>query len=78
MTGFQIKMQQKFDEESKNQQDKIKEVELDPILEDKGGPKMINTYEDATAKIANSVEIRDMKQDRNFLESYMRGGLGRK
>ena len=39
---------------------------------------MIHTYEDATAKIANSIEIRDMKQDRNFLESYMKGGLGRR
>ena len=42
------------------------------------GAQMINTYEDATAKIANSIEIRDMKQDRNFLESYMKGGLGRR
>ena len=34
-------------------------------------------YEDATARIANAVEIRDMKQDRNYHQSYMKGGLGR-
>ena len=39
--------------------------------------EMILTYDDATAKIANAVEIRDMKQDKNFLQSYMKGGLGR-
>ena len=38
---------------------------------------MINSYEEATAKIANAVEIRDMKHDRNYLQSYMRGGIGR-
>ena len=60
--------------------DKIKEVEIDNIMsgDENKEAKMINTYEDATAKIANSVEIRDMKQDRNFLESYMKGGLGRR
>ena len=41
------------------------------------GGEMIQTYEDATAKIANAVEIRDMKMDRNYLQSYMKGGLGR-
>ena len=38
---------------------------------------MICSYEDATAKIANANEIRDMNQDKNFLQSYMHGGLGR-
>jgi hypothetical protein len=38
---------------------------------------MIMTFEDATAKIANAVEIRDMKQDRNLITSRMKDGLGR-
>jgi len=38
---------------------------------------MIMTFEDATAKIANAVEIRDMKQDRNLITSCMKDGLGR-
>jgi len=34
----------------------------------KGGETdMVFTYEDATAKIANSVEVRDMKQEKNYL-----------
>ena len=35
------------------------------------------SFEDATAKIANAVEIREMKHERNFLASYAKGGLGR-
>ena len=53
----------------------IDNLEFEKILLDRND--MIFTYEDATAKIANAVEIRDMKQDRNFLQSYMKGGLGR-
>lgn len=37
----------------------------------------VESYEDATVKIANAVEIRDMKHDRNYHQSYMKGGLGR-
>ena len=30
-------------------------------------PELINSYEEATANIANAVEIRDMKHDRAYL-----------
>ena len=36
-----------------------------------GAPESTMGYEDATARIANAVEIRDMKQDRNYHQSYM-------
>ena len=42
-----------------------------------GAPDSTMSFEDATARIANAVEIRDMKQDRNYHNSYMKGGLGR-
>lgn len=47
------------------------------ILKSPKNNEMIMTIEEATARIANAVEIRDMKQDRNFLTSYNKGGLGR-
>ena len=50
---------------------------IDTVMMDGADPNMINSYDDATAKIANAVELRDMKQDRNYCQSYMKGGLGR-
>lgn len=38
---------------------------------------MTMTYEDATSKIANAIEIRDLNVDKNFIQSYMKGGIGR-
>lgn len=40
-------------------------------------PEMLQTYEDATAKIANAIEIRDMKHEMQYVQSCMKGGLGR-
>jgi len=41
-----------------------------------GKKTMINSLEDATAKIANALEIREMKKEKNFMQSYMAGGIG--
>ena len=38
---------------------------------------MLQTYEDATAMIANAVELRDFKHEKNYAQSCMKGGLGR-
>ena len=38
---------------------------------------MLTTLEDATAKIANAVEIRDMKDERNYFNSCQNMGIGR-
>lgn len=38
--------------------------------------KMVTSYEEATAKIANANEIREMKQESNYVQSYMGTGLG--
>ena len=38
---------------------------------------MLQTYEDATARIANAVELRDLKHDKHYVQSCMKEGLGR-
>ena len=53
--------------------DLIENIKNSPEKKD----EMIMTLEGATARIANAIELREMKQDRNFLASYNKGGLGR-
>ena len=73
MTGFQIKMQQRL--EAQKEIKKSGTAEYNQHFDkfafgtQSATPdsEMILTYDDATAKIANAVEIRDMKQDKNFL-----------
>jgi hypothetical protein len=50
---------------------------ISKVRESDDNKGMIMTFEDATAKIANAVEIRDMKHDRNLINSCMKSGLGR-
>ena len=53
------------------------EIISSPRQNQDGNDGMIMTLEDATAKIANAAEIRDMKHDRNLINSCMKSGLGR-
>ena len=66
MTTFQMKMQLKFDEQ-KNMNKSTTIDGFDGVFMNKSDNQMINSYDDATAKIANAVEIRDMKTDRSYL-----------
>lgn len=82
MTSLQLKMRQ-LDEKGNESNTKLTKnrsfsLENADLLKIPTNPnEMIMTIEGATARIANAVEIRDMKQDRNFLTSYNKGGLGR-
>ena len=59
MTNFQIKVQQNI-ERKKTINKKEAAIEgIDTVMMDSLNPTIINSYDDATAKIANAVELRD-------------------
>ena len=76
MTTFQVKMQQQLEDIEDAKKDKKNRGFDDQLLPDKS-EDMLYSYEDATARIANAVEIRDLKRTKNYIQSCMKGGLGR-
>ncbi len=77
MTTFHVNMQANFGD--KKNSESMRQLDLNEKYAGLKKPEnegMIKTFEEATANIANAVEIRDMKHDRNYLQSYMRGGIG--
>ena len=78
MTQFQVKMQEKlsgmidhFIPGNKKQQSN----ENQSILGKQSD--MLQSYEDATARIANAIEIRDLKHEKQYMQSCMKSGVGR-